>query len=324
MKHTSNLLTLAIGSSLPSFVRRRNSPRSIREKTAIMAIVLGASFLAGNPARAEVEVTTTANEMTFTSSDYEAHFVAANPSTHADYAWTLARLNYKERPLLTETGAHGAVLRPTLEDGTLGELVGTRHGGEKIESMEIVVDGTAHPFAPDLNLRGKKAALVKRSRVGPYHQESTVTLSDQGLAEKASFKLIENDDRVNIFYAFMHCLSKRFNHWITGSTGKGVEARGEFLADDSFTDLGAVKWLAVYSESEGSGAVMSYKECYDSQRPTTNRFWNRKDDNKHYLWPSRLGKTGGAAEFDCRLAGFEAEKEEWAQKAEKLAAALQP
>lgn len=277
-------------------------------------------MLCAGSAIADVRVSSDSRELVLANADYEARFAKGSAKTGAPYGWTLSSLKYRGHDLISETGANGAALRRR-EDKDLpdGGYIGSRHGGENVSRVMAVIDGKEHSLETSMEISGDHVVFVKESIIGPYEHVSRITLDDSGLREEAFFKVLEDASSVDVFYPFMHCLSKSLTNWITGSA-EGMLASGEFTNDDSFSNLGRLKWVGAYSPDDGYGVVASYAEDYGRNGDWVHRFWNRRSDNKLYFWPRTL--TEGEAKFVVRISGFEAPAESWTQTVEEIEAQL--
>jgi len=291
--------------------------------TSFKIALLAACLFVPRGAAAEYSVVFSGKELKVTSPDYDATFIHTN-GTH-DYGWTLRTLGYRGHPILVATGANGSTLnRRGPDDPKSGFWIGSAHGGEQIKSIAAVVDGKRYEMnAADgvFNVSGNLVEVEKRSLIGPYEFTSRVALDENGLTEDYSFKGIEDDESIKIFYPFMHCMSKELSQWIAFS-GSGSRSSGTFRDDNSFTALGAIKWFGAYSGSGGFGVVVSLAEPYEGKGNDANRFWNRRYDRKHYFWahnshhPSRT--AGAPFHYISRLVAFEETPGQWQSKAASI------
>lgn len=264
---------------------------------------------------AKVEVQSVADELIFTNADYEVHFTKENG------AWSLVTLQYKGEDIILNTTSNGpGLLYKDIEKTHRKVFIGSQNGGEKIHRAVVMIDGKEHSAADSFSASGQEVTLLKESQLGPYEYVSYITLSDVGLREEVIFKVVEDVSEVDILYPFTHCLSKSFIDWVTGSEG-GISAIGVFLNDDSFTNLGRLKWMAMFSPDKGGyGAVISYAENYEGTAATTHRFRNNVSDSKLYFWPAV--PFTGEVRFVCHVAGFKAPVDTWTQIAEAVEAQL--
>lgn len=266
---------------------------------------------------AEVRVGGDGRTLILSNANYEARFVREDSKKAISYAWTLASINYQGHALVVDIGANETALQ-LQADETHSEayFVGSQHGGEMIKKAVVIIDGKEYPADQPLSASGQIVEFLKETTVGPYARTSRISLDDAGLREEFIFSTLEDVSSVAVFYPFMHCLSKSLTEWIVGTEG-GVVSEGKFLSDDSFTNLGRIKWAGAFSENDGYGVVISYGETYEGRGETVNRIWNRARDNKFYFWPTV--PTGREVKYVCRVAGFAgAEAENWKQTAEKL------
>lgn len=265
---------------------------------------------------AEVRVEGDGRVLTLANADYEVRFVRENPKNGTSYGWTLATMNYRGHPLIVDIGANETALQlQANEIHPEPYFVGSQHGGEAVKKAVMLIDGKEHPADQPLTVSGQTVEFIKETMVGPYARTSRISLDDAGLREELTFSALKDVSSVAVFYPFMHCLSKSLTEWIAGADA-GVSSSGQFLTDDSFTNLGRIKWVGAFSEDRNYGVVVSYGEAYEGRGEAVNRIWNRARDNKLYFWPTI--PAGDGVKYTCRVVGFEAEAGNWRQKAEEL------
>jgi len=237
-----------------------------------------------------------------------------------DSAWTLREAWYKERPLLLKTGWQQTVINVQVPNGQ-EPWIGTGHGKERVESVELCVDGESHPLAERLALSGPAFTLSKHSRLGPYAHVSNVTVDAAGITEAFQYEVVEDASAVRFMYVFMHCFSNDTRDWIA-CLNDGSEVGGTFLDDNSFSLHEVVRWIAVYEPANEWAALYVYPEPYDANGAKANMFWNRPRDNKLYFQILPEKKLGKMFDYTVRLQAHTAPEADWKTAAKKAAEAL--
>ncbi len=245
--------------------------------------------------------------------DYAASFLESA-------SWTLDTLDYKDIPLITPTGANQTVVKlsPAPEVPEKEQWIGTKHGQEVIESVALKVDGKSYelknPFSAPA---GKVYEVVKVSRFGPFRGHWEVKITPSGVKESASFELIEdNADKVAFAYVFMHCWSPKMTDWLA-VLKDGTELVERFPSEASKSLQKVISMLAVYSETEKAGAVVTYPKPYEGYKDKQNFLNNFPGrHNKHYLTVSREALTKET--YTCTIQGFLAGPDDWTKTARQL------
>lgn len=101
--------------------------------------------------------------------------------------------------------------------------------------------------------------------------------------------------------------------WTGVVTGREKDDRRDLMQD--------IRWLAVYAEKQGFGAVISYPVPYKGVPGFSNILWNRPRDNKHYLKVDPPRGKGTRVSYQCSIAAFVASPKEWKQAAQKVVTA---
>jgi hypothetical protein len=160
--------------------------------------------------------------------------------------------------------------------------------------------------------KGERYLLRKVSRFGPLRGTWEVGLDANGLKEKATFEKAGEDlSPVAYAYVFMHCWSPRMMNWLA-ILKNGTQVAERFPDEASKSLQKDISALAVYSETERTGALLTYAKVYpglEGRLSFLNNFPGRH--NKLYLTvtPSQLV----AEAYSCEVRGFQAENNHWEQ-----------
>lgn len=231
-------------------------------------------------------------------------------------AWTIERMFFDDKLLLSPTGAFGSVAS-SKEVGWQG----TGHGGETVEKIELEVDGKTFALDEKLNAAGKVFILKKQSRFGPFLHHATITLDGQTLHEKHDYEIVEDDSKLNFIYAFMHCMTNKTDQWMA-QPEEGEVIKGQFLDDNSFTLKKDVRWVAVHDSADEIGLVFVYPKIYKGMTGFNNAFWNRPRDNKLYFRPELPKGVGEKFSYEITLQAFSSSPEKWEDNANAIVGEL--
>ncbi|WPJ95870.1 hypothetical protein SH580_20865 [Coraliomargarita algicola] len=242
-------------------------------------------------------------------------------------AWTINTLTYQGEEILMDTGAHQTVLKMKKKEGVPAkyEFIGTKHGGEIIESLTLEVDGVVYPFRQPLEApAGDIYKFTKVSRYGPVRGTWTVILSEQGLEELADFEEVGDTSEVNYAYVYMHCWNPKMLTWSAILKDGGLE-EGNFLGN--VVEKGIrddITGIALFSEKTGVGAVLAYPQVFPGVSNNKSFLKYRPSKyNKLYLMvnASRLVSES----YSCKVKGFVADStDEWKPMAMDLIAGAYP
>ncbi len=224
-------------------------------------------------------------------------------------AWTIERMFFNDKLLLSPTGAFGTVATSK----KIG-WQGTGHGGETVEKIELIVDGKSFPLDEKLNASGKVFVLKKQSRFGPFLHHAQITLDGKTLHEMHDYEIVEDDSQLVFIYAFMHCMTNKTDKWMA-QPAEGEVIKGEFLDDNSFTLKKDVRWVVVHDSADEIGLVYMYPKIYKGMAGFNNSFWNRPRDNKLYLRPEIPKGVGEKFSFEITLQAFSSPPEKWEDSA---------
>jgi hypothetical protein len=268
------------------------------------------------------------------------YFSVDNGTIYADFsdraAWTLRKLKYKGEIMVRDH--HGAW------NGTVCSIPdnipvegdprwsGTGHGDEKIESLQLLVDGQPHEYSKDMKLEGAEIRIVKKSRMQALAHTAEIVFPASGdyIMEKHHYKAVEDmAGKFNFMYAFMHCNNKSMAEWLAGLDAEN-KTEEEGIADKNslaapLKDIPVslekdIKSLAFYNAEIKKGLVYVYPEVYKGSGKFKNSIYDRTIDVKFYFRPEIDPKSPVGKEFfyQIKVTPFEAEPEEWKNVAREL------
>ncbi len=238
--------------------------------------------------------------------DYEVQF-------RESAAWTMGRVLYRGKALISETGANQTVInvQRAPDDPEQDPWIGTGHGREVVKAVYLEVDGRRIPLDRDLpRLEGETFRVIKDTLIGPFRAWTEVAVTADGIEEDFRFEVVGDTSTVRYMFTFMHCFNAFMDRWSAHDGDQIVDA-GVFGTDGSMSLNKDIQSLILYSESEGVGAVVAYPEVYRGAPNQSNQLWNRPIDNKHYFRIIPPARKGEVFRLRCRVAGFEASPLDW-------------
>lgn len=187
------------------------------------------------------------------------------------------------------------------------------------------MDGKERPYQPGGTFSGKVVVIHKLLNMGPLDHETEIAFPSSGdrIIERHAYRVVEDlGQRFNFVYAFMHCNSNSLDQWMA-LAGGGKELEGRVgQADGKFSLKEDVQTVIFYSAAMKKGVVYAYPEAYEGSDNFKNAIWDRKGDNKLYLYfrPAVRKKYGVGERFEFRLQviPFSAEPDDWKSEAKKL------
>lgn len=238
-------------------------------------------------------------------------------------AWTMRRVWHGDVELMSPVGAFQTVVnvRRAPDDPEQDPWIGTGHGKEVIQRIVLRAGGAEHELAEGLNLRGEEWVLAKTSRLGPYRLTALVQVSARGIVEDFAFEVIEDDSAVNFIYVFMHCWSKATREWLA-ALPDGDEEHGVFLDDASFSLRKDMRWAALFAPDANLVALLVYPEAYEGAPRQSNKWWNRKRDNKLYFQPALPRGVGATFRYQAAIEAAPASADDWKEQARRQAEAV--
>ncbi len=233
--------------------------------------------------------------------------------------WTMESLAYKGTTLVMDTGANQSVikLKPRPDLPAKYEWIGTKHGGEEIESLQLEVDGVAYPVKVPMDApAGDVYTFVKVSRFGPYRAHWSLTLSEEGLTENAKFEAVEDTSQIAYAYIFMHCWNPSMKEW--AALGDGVTLGSGTIDKDNPRALETdITSAAVFSPTRGIGGVIAYPKVYKGVEGRKSFMKYREGKyNKLYLCVNPVELE--TESYECKVEGFTATSETWKKTAYAL------
>lgn len=250
-----------------------------------------------------------------TAGDYKIRFAER-------MSWTFRDITYKGKKVNATSGAQQPVLNELKVPDGVDRFLGTGHRKEQIELIEVIVldknnqvTGT-YEVKEGLKITAGESYIVhKKSRffseVGGlyYLHDSKITVSPSGIKEDYSFKAEADDySNVSFMYVFMHIFPKTTTKWLAGGNDGGIIEEGEFIADNSFTLQKDFRFCLIYNPTEQLGISLVYPETYVGVG-MKNAFWNRPNDNKHYLRIDPKRTKGDEFTYSAMLRVFEVQNE---------------
>ncbi|HYF37018.1 MAG TPA: hypothetical protein VD994_17095, partial [Prosthecobacter sp.] len=128
-----------------------------------------------------------------------------------DRAWTMYRILHKGAVVADKVGLYGTVFAA---EG--GKWIGTGHnegGIEKVEQVELKVDGKPLEFTNGVVHRGSRGVIEKKSTIGPLRLAATYIVTDDALLERHRYEVME-DVTIGTLYAFMHPWVPATTEWL--------------------------------------------------------------------------------------------------------------
>lgn len=233
--------------------------------------------------------------------------------------WTLYRIDWKGARLgIDDFGSHyGSVARfPGV--GFIGSGH-TENEKEKIEKLELWIDGKPVTGIPSGEYRCREVRLIKSSALRDLRLHTVVSVHDDRIDESVIMSAVK-DARLDLIYHFMHPWSLEVKEYLARKVG-GEMLAGQFPGDNRFYVNAPLAWSAVYAPRLNAGAVMLILEVPGGVK-TFSKFWDVPTRyRKHYLqsFERDTVKTGTSYRFVATVIPFSAEPGAWKATAEKLA-----
>lgn len=237
--------------------------------------------------------------------------------------WTMNWLKFQNRTLLMDTGANQTVVRLESQEGVPASLewVGTKHGGEQIESLTLIVDGEPYPVMQPFNApAGSEYTFEKVARYSTMRGTWRVTLTAEGVRQSATFEAVESTDNLRFAYVFMHCWNPGLRQWLA-ILPDGEERSGEFADPNKASKAleADISALALYSKQNEAGAVVVFKEPYRGINERHNFISYRpRYYTKHYLMVNIRELTSRT--YESFIRGFDADAGDWEDVAKSMIA----
>ncbi len=184
-------------------------------------------------------------------------------------------------------------------------FVGGRHGHETLESVSLVVDGTALPVNGAGIFSGTEATLSRTTNLGgAYRMVHTLTISAAGIDDHVSLQGLDATKLVDKFYAFLGTRSNRLTDWTAYRENAEALGAGSATADNNAnTYMPAGTWSVAQSDPVALDGVLTEWDVPDLG--PTAFIIDRATDNKLYLDLTGLyGPADRSLEFGHRLRFF--------------------
>jgi len=200
--------------------------------------------------------------------------------------------------------------------------IGTGHKGEKVNFVDIIIDGKKTPLSKIMKeMKGNVFTVLKNSQIGPYASVSKVTISKAGIDQDFPFQVTEDASNVKFMYPFMSIFVVNTKSWIA-ELADGSIKEGVFKNDNSFFLKKDIAWAAVYSPLSNLGFIGVYPEVYKSRNSKGNFFWDRKTNNKFYLQVDPPREPGEEFSYRYFLKGFTSSQKDFIKNSKDIAATI--
>lgn len=205
------------------------------------------------------------------------------------------------------------------------QWVGSGHtegGREDVRKITLIADGQTLTPPYDPSIKAKRFELIKESIVGKFKLVSSITLTEDELAQSTDVEVLQALT-VATGFAFMHCWTPATTHWLA-NTLAGEQIEGAFdnegweLRDD-------VRWLALYEPQSSSVILTEFPPDLPRGQSHKHAVWDLAAYHKQYYQPwhqARL-EAGETFSFRMTLKAFHAPEERWKQQATSTARAYE-
>jgi|GEM_PF-1834333 len=233
--------------------------------------------------------------------------------------WTLYRLDWQGRRLGVDNfGAHYGSVANFPGVGLVGSGH-TENEEERIEKLELFIDGKAVEGIPLDSYRCDEAKLVKDSAVRGLRFHTEINVFRDRIEEQVSMSAV-NDIPLKLVYHFMHPWGLEMASWHGMKVDGGVVG-GEFSGTGGFLLNAPVQWLAVYAPSLASGAVTVVREA-PADGQTFCKLWDVPSRYRKFYMQSFSDKTveaGKTYRYAVTVMPFNASGGDWKTVAARLA-----
>ncbi len=236
-------------------------------------------------------------------------------------AWTIQAITYRGVPIVTPTGACGAIACIPVAGGWVGSAH-TSGGVERIEDVSLIVDWEFAELTDGATYTGERIVLQKQSMLDKLRLDATLTLTGGVLTERHELTATE-DVVVTTVYPFMYCVSAATSEWMA-TTAEGVEQTGAFGAEDELQWHDDWSWTAAYIPERSTGVVIEHLAHPEGTRTLTG-YWDQERYHKLYVrWDATEDRwrEGFALSGEMALSCFEAPPAGWREMARQVASEL--
>lgn len=233
--------------------------------------------------------------------------------------WTLYRIDWNGVRLgIDNFGAHYGSVAKFPGVGFIGSGH-TENEKEKIEKLELWIDGKLINGVPSNEYRCREVRLIKSSALRDLRLHTVIFVHDNRIDESVTMSAVK-DTKLDLIYHFMHPWSLEVKEYLARKSS-GEVVSGTFSGDNRFHVNAPLAWSAVYAPGLNAGAVMLIREVPGDVK-TFSKFWDVPTRyRKHYLqaFEHDTVKAGISYRFTATVIPFSAESGTWKTTAEKLA-----
>lgn len=237
------------------------------------------------------------------------------------HAWTVQAITFRGVPVVTRTGACGALACIPVAGGWVGSAH-TAGGVEQVEEISLTVDGEAAGLTDGAAYTGERIVLQKRSMLDKLRLNATLTLAGGVLTERTELTATE-DVIVTTVYPFMYCVTAETTDWIA-ATLEDEEQSGSFGAGGELEWREGWSWTAAYIPQRSTGLVVRHL-AQTEQAATLTGYWDQERYHKLYVrWdvPEDRWQEGFSLAGEIALTCFEAPAAGWQEMARQVASEL--
>lgn len=235
--------------------------------------------------------------------------------------WTIQAITYRGVPVITPTGACGAVACIPVAGGWVGSAH-SAGGVERVEEVSLIVDGEFAEMTDGATYTGERLVVQKRSMLDKLRLDATLTLAGGVLTERHEMTATE-DLIVTTVYPFMYCVTTATTEWIA-TTAEGEELTGAFGADEELAWHDDWSWTAAYIPERSTGVVIRHLAHADGAQTQTG-YWDQERYHKLYVrWDAEddRWREGFTLAAEMALSCFEAPPAGWREMACQAASEL--
>lgn len=231
-------------------------------------------------------------------------------------AWTFYRILHKGEIITDKVGFYGTVFSA---EG--GKWIGTGHtdgGVEKVESVELKVDGKPCDLTDKAAYHGSRAELHKKSMMGPIKLEATYVVTDDAVLEHHRYEATE-EVKIGTLYAFMHPWLPRTTEWIA-EKADGSMVEGTFNTARDFKLRDDVRWTAIF-DPVGKRAMLAWYPTPLTGQGIKTGYWDQTAYHKLYnqIYSHATVPAGAKFEAAVIIRAVETGAADWKSAAKRLA-----
>ncbi len=237
------------------------------------------------------------------------------------YKYCISFIKYGGFLIGNRKGFYGTILA-TASAKFIG--AGHREGGvEKVESVDVLVDGKTVKLKAGAVLSGKKIEFRKVSIEDQLRVFVTMILDGKTIRIDKHFEAL-GPQKIYSFYIFQYCWSEKTAEWIAGRPD-GSTVSGKFKSDKGWhlRRERELNWYSVYAPGAETGIVGYFAEYFPGQG--SYMLWDKGVYHKFYFsarLPKLAPKGYKSKNYTMILKGFNVKPDGWKKDAERLAAGL--